>query len=272
MFSNPTGAPPPELRIVNVDDVQPHETGDIQRTQPLMTRLREAALFTNPPVVAAIAGGGYVLMDGSNRHMAMKRLGFAHILVQIADYEAEHVELGVWQHVVADWDARQFMGALEGVEAIELRAGWDSSAVAQALLREGPVHSIHARADSLAERNAALRQVVEAYHSSAPLFRSPLTNAARIWSLFPSGVALVMFRGYEPADIIAAAVDGALMPPGVTRHIIHGRALNLNYPMARLRAELPLAEKNQQLQDWLRQRFRQRGVRFYAEATYHFDE
>ena len=34
MNSNPISAPPPDLRIVNVDDVMPHEKSDAQRSQP----------------------------------------------------------------------------------------------------------------------------------------------------------------------------------------------------------------------------------------------
>ena len=272
MISNPISAPPPNLRIVRVGDVLPHEKGDIQRSTPLMKRLEKATFFTNPPVVAALEGDKYVLMDGSNRHISMQSLGYEHILIQVADYETEYVELGVWQHIVSDWDSHRFLCMLENIDRIDIRDGWDASAVAQVLLRDGPVQSVHAGVDSLAERNATLRQVVESYHHNATLYRTPLTDPSLIWSLFPSGVALVMFPSYQPQDIVDAAVERAFLPPGVSRHIIHGRALNLMYPMDHLRAHVPIEEKNCQLQNWLQQQYAYRSVRYYAEATYHFDE
>lgn len=272
MISNPASVPPPQLRIVRVDDVLPHEKGDNQRSRPLMERLGRAEYFTNPPVVAEIADGKYVLMDGSNRHISLKTLGYRQIMVQIADYDSDSVELGVWQHIIANWDAGRFLSMLADIGHIDVRDGWDSRAVAQVLLRDGPVYSIHAVVDSLAERNATLRQVVESYHNNATLYRTPLTDPGLIWSLFPSGVALVMFPHYQPQDIIDAAVEKAFLPPGVSRHIIHGRALNLNYPMARLRSNRTLDEQNLDLQEWLRAQFARRSVRYYAEATYHFDE
>ncbi len=272
MVSNPISAPPPDLRIVPVAEILPHELGDVQRSLPLTERLREAVAFTNPPLVAAISDGKYVLMDGSNRHISMQQLRFRHILVQVADYESDFVDLGVWQHIVSDWDSRQFFRRLREIERIDIRAGWNKDAVAQILLRDGPVWSIHAGVNNLVERNSTLRQVVETYHENATLYRTPLTDPGQIWKLFASGFALVMFPDYAPQDIIDAAVQGAYLPPGVSRHIIHGRALNLNYPMSRLRADLPLEVKNQQLQDWLRQQFAQRSVRYYAESTYQFDE
>ena len=272
MISNPISAPPPDLRIVHVHDVLPHEKSDIQRSKPLIARLKGAEFFTNPPMVAAAGGEKYVLMDGSNRHISMVSLGFQHILVQVADYESEFVDLGVWQHIVAGWESDHLLEELRRIEATELRAGWDAGAVAQILLRDGPVYSIHAAVDNLAERNATLRQVVAAYHRNATLYRSPLVDPAQIWSLFPGGFALVMFPVYQPQSIIDAALQGAYLPPGVSRHIIHGRALNLNYPMAYLRAEDSLEAKNAQLQAWLQRQYAERSVRFYSEATYQFDE
>ncbi len=272
MISNPISAPPPDLRVVEIDEVLPHEKSDIQRSQPLIERLKDAELYKNPPMVAAVAGGKYVLMDGSNRHISMKSLGFRHILVQVADYESEFVELGVWQHIVSDWDSQQLLYELKQIDQIEMRAGWDASAVAQILLRDGPVYAIHAAADSLPERNRMLRQVVSIYHQNATLYRTPLVDPAQIWSLFPTGFALVMFPLYQPPDIVEAALQRAFLPPGVSRHIIHGRALNLNYPMKFLREESSLQTKNAQLQAWLQRQYAERSVRFYAEATYQFDE
>lgn len=272
MNSNPLSAPPPDLRIVNVDDVMPHEKSDAQRSQPLIERLKRAKCFTNPPMVAEVAGGKYVLMDGSNRHISMISLGFRHILVQVADYESDFVDLGVWQHIVSDWDWRNLLNELTQINHIETRDGWDSNAVAQVLLRDGPVYSLHAAVDTLQERNGTLRQVVSSYHQNATLYRTPLVDPAQIWSLFPTGFALVMFPVYQPQDIIDAALECAYLPSGVSRHIIHGRALNLNFPMEYLRVDAPLPAKNEQLQVWLRQQYAERSVRFYAEATYQFDE
>lgn len=272
MIANTSNVPPPDLRIVDINSVLPHEKSDNQRSQPLIARLRQATLFTNPPVVASIPDNRYVLMDGANRHNSLKQLGYKHILVQVADYNTEFIELGVWQHIVADWDSTQFIQHLKQVQGIEIRDGWDSKAVAQILLHDGPVYGIHATVDTFAERNTTLCKVVETYHHNCTLYRTPLTDPTQIWSLYPSGIALVMFPTYDSQHIIDAATQEAYLPPGVSRHIIHGRALKLNYPMAKLRDNLPLEEKNEHLQQWIREKLATRSVRYYAEATYQFDE
>ncbi len=272
MINSSTSVPSPDLRIVDINSVLPHEKSDIQRSKPLIKRIDAAEYFTNPPVVAEIEDNKFVLMDGANRHNSLKYLKFPHILVQVADYKTEFIELGVWQHIVADWDSSHFIQQLERIDGIEVQAGWDSHAVAQILLREGPVYGIHAKIDNIIERNFTLRQVVETYHNNATLYRTPLTDPTHIWSLYPNGIALVMFPTYEPQNIIDAATNQAFLPPGVSRHIIHGRALKLNFPMEKLRADLPLEEKNQHLQQWMRKKLATRSVRYYAESTYQFDE
>jgi hypothetical protein len=46
----------------------------------------------------------------------------------------------------------------------------------------------------------------------------------------------------------------------------------VNYPLSELEAEITLEEKNSNLQRWLQDRLANKGVRYYAEATFLFDE
>jgi hypothetical protein len=63
------------------------------------------------------------------------------------------------------------------------------------------------------------------------------------------------------------------LPPGISRHIIQGRALKVNYPLAVLRDQtISLAEKNEQLSLWIQEKLAKRQVRYYAESSYLFDE
>jgi hypothetical protein len=65
----------------------------------------------------------------------------------------------------------------------------------------------------------------------------------------------------------------AYLPPGISRHIIHGRALKIQYPLDQLRDKVSsIEEKNTVLQHWVQEKLAHRHVRYYAEATYQFDE
>src|SRR5215471_7860503 len=44
----------PDLRFVPTEDIYPHELHDLQRTQPLVERLRASGTLRNPPIVTQI--------------------------------------------------------------------------------------------------------------------------------------------------------------------------------------------------------------------------
>jgi hypothetical protein len=266
-------APPPDLRIVPLDRVHPHETHDSQRSGPLLERLRTADTVIHPPIVAPMDDGHYVILDGANRCYCFGQLGYEHIVVQCASYDSGTVELSTWQHIVSDFEAEEFLHRLRAVEAVELLDHQDAHALAHLVFKDGRVLAVRAALGNAHERNSALRDVVGVYQQAARLYRTALDEPQEVWRLYPEAIALVFFARYEPADIIAAARYDAPLPPGVSRHIVNGRALRINYPTAALRdTTLSLEAKNEALQTWLKEKLAKRQVRYYAEATYQFDE
>ncbi len=270
-----SSAPTPELRIVPIAHIWAHEEHDSQRSKPLEARLREAELFINPPIVAPMEGEGddYVILDGANRCYAFGSIGFEHILVQVTSYNSGFVFLDSWNHIVSGWGADSLLNAMHAVENAELLDGNHEGALVTLVLRDGRTFSLTSSAENLHERNATLRRAVSTYQQNAALYRTALNEPGQLWPLYPDATALFIFPAYRPADIIRAAKYRAFLPPGISRHVIHGRALHLNYPMDALRDDrASLHEKNEALQIWLRQRLAQRQVRYYAEATYQFNE
>ena len=83
---------------------------------------------------------------------------------------------------------------------------------------------------------------------------------------------LVIFPQYDPSEVIELSRDGELLPAGLTRHLIQGRALRINYPLSDLRSDDPLEAKNARLLTWLDHKLSTKEVRFYGETTFLFDE
>lgn len=239
-----------------------------------MATLRGATYMTNPPIVTQTADGMYIVLDGANRCHSFAALGFPYILVQVVSYFSEQVELETWNHVVSRWNADEFMQQLEALPDIEVREGQDKNAIAHISLRDdGRVLALNAPVQSVHERNAALRKLVHIYQQNAALNRTPINEPAEVWKLYPHANALVIFPGYEPKDIVEAARYQAYLPPGISRHIVHGRALQVNYPIKHLQdTSETLEAKNERLRQWLTDKIENRGVRYYAEATYQFNE
>ncbi len=123
------------------------------------------------------------------------------------------------------------------------------------------------------ERNAALRQVVAVYQQNARLHRTASDRSRRNLAAVPGRGRAGHLPALSPADIIAAAQQHAYLPPGISRHIVHGRAIRVNYPLDALRDPTrPLEQKNADLLAWMQNKLANRQVRYYAEATYQFDE
>ncbi|GAB4574004.1 MAG: hypothetical protein Kow0077_18370 [Anaerolineae bacterium] len=272
----------PDLRIVETRDLLPHEEHDAQRSGPLLERLRTADTWLNPPIVAPIHDTGkYVVLDGANRHHCLSALGYPHILVQVVNYDSDAVILETWHHAVRALDIAQFLPKLYEVEGVEVgessllnaRAGLASrELLGYVIMRDRRVFTFR-QVNPAVSRTTLLRRVVDTYRNRAQISRIAHEEFGQVEQNYPDVLALVVFPHYQPAEIMVAARDGDLLPPGITRHIIHGRALRLNYPLEQLKYDtISLEEKNRALQDWVRERLVAKRVRFYAEPTVVFDE
>src|SRR5258707_388405 len=110
----------PDLRIVSIRSLVPHEEHDAQRAEPLIERIRAAGSWLNPPVVAQMDDEHYVILDGANRHYALGKLGYRYILVQVVNYDNGSVQLETWHHVVSGLSWFEFLRNLHEVEALAL--------------------------------------------------------------------------------------------------------------------------------------------------------
>lgn len=278
-------APPPVLRFVPLNRVFPHEEADHQRYEPLVTKILDSEVWLHPPIVTPLPDrdGYYVVLDGANRVHSLKSLNFPHILVQIASYDSGQVELDTWSHVVTNLPCTDFLSDIEAIVGVKVKKSDRLTALANLAQRnilayiadflEDKVYSLHIHDQSLHFRNEALRKLVAAYKHKGKLDRISRADSDIVQRMFPKADALVVFPQYEPAEILVAARDNEPLPPGISRHVIQGRALRLNYPLDQLRdAKKSLETKNAELADWILQRIDQRSLRFYAESTYVFDE
>jgi hypothetical protein len=281
-MSKISDAPPPDLRIVPIDRIIPHEYEDEQRAEPLIRRLPQDGVLKNPPIVTELdnSGGRFVILDGTNRVIALNALNYEHALVQVVRYEEPFVELHTWNHVVVGITAdnmREQFETLPGLEVARADAFHARAALARrsllaySLLADGQVLGLSGGGMDLHERTRLLQAVVEAY-LHGQLHRTNLDQLDRIKDIYPDMAAAIVFPKYEPVEILDLAEAGLPVPTGITRHVIHGRVLRLNYPLDKLSANVPLEQKNDQLTEWVRALFANKGVRYYAESTYLFDE
>lgn len=279
--------PIPDLRLVPVSDVLPHEEHDAQRSAPLVKRIKESNVWLNPPVVAPLdlqleENQSFALLDGANRYHCVRELGYPHILVQVVNYKSEFIQLETWNHVLSDVHADEILPKIYKLRGIHPEHS-DTLTAQSALARREAIAYVRVLPDwvlmliadtqDIRERNASLRELVNTYKSVARLDRITGDEPEQVKKVHPGASMVIIFPRYEPAEILVAARDRIHLPPGISRHIIQGRALRLNYPLQELAdAETDLQIKNEKLQKWVHQRFATRNVRFYEESMFIYDD
>lgn len=267
----------PQLRVVHTNQLLPHEDHDPQRLKPLVAQLARSSHLINPPIVGALEDSNqiqkYVILDGANRWRAFCELGYPHILVQVIDLNSEQVRLETWNHVLADCEHLEIIRKLEEIPQLVMEEGEQAFAMAHMVFRDAPILALSSPLQTTREHNATLREIVHCFIAHATLFRTALLEPEDVWQQFPGAEAIIFYAHLSLSDIQQAALRRAHLPPGVSRHIILGRAIRVNYPLQLLLdVGLSIEQKNANLQFWSHEKLKRRQLRFYAESTYIFDE
>jgi L-serine kinase (ATP) / ParB family transcriptional regulator, heme-responsive regulator len=271
----------PDLRILLVSSLLLHEQHDAQRSEPLAMRLAADGILRNPPIVAPVPGEPcFVVLDGANRVTALTSMGIPHVVAQVVNYEDEELILDTWYHLVSDLPREEFHQAIDGLPDVSLEASdligaraelARRQALAYIVYPDGDVFTVQVAGD-LHQRAARLNDIVDIYKTRGKIYRANTDHVAKLLAYYDAVTVLVVFPRYQPAEIIELARIGARLPAGITRHVIPRRALRLNFPLAVLRDDWPLIEKNGYLKDWLKGKMANRQARFYQESTFLFDE
>ena len=269
----------PRLRVWPLDRLLLHEEADAVRARRLADALRRDGVLRNPPVVAPLEDSAAVVLDGANRITALRALGLSRAVVQEIAYEDPDVQLSVWRHHVPEdvpGTLRAGAAALDPARTL----GVDGEAEAEARIAAGEALAavvdarggvVLRRADPGAPGAETLRGLAALYRRAHAVHRIERGGLAEMDAAYGPG-ALVLFRRFEKADIIALAREGGRLPAGITRHLIPGRALRLNAPLAWLARDVDAAAAQAALDAQLRQRWEAHGVRYYPEPTFLFDE
>ncbi len=291
----------PRLRIVSADSLVLHEHSDVQRAKPLAERLRAEGVLKNPPLVAPLRDADeraharfaehgpsstgdqpiYVVLDGANRTSALQELRLPAILVQVFRYDSGEVRLSNWNHVVSKLDRSRLLAGIQAVDGLQIAETDLLDARADLARRDilaymacpdGKVFAVHTRAHTLRPRTTLLNKMVDSYKDVCQLYRANTDEPDEVLDYYDDVAALMVFPHYEPAEVQALARDGIYLPAGITRHVVKGRAMRLNYPLEELGKPTTLEEKNARFAEWLREKMAKKEIRYYEEPTFLFDE
>lgn len=273
----------PHLCFLPVENLLIHERHDDERTRPLVLRIRASGVFRNPPIVTPLRDGTdrYMVLDGANRITALREMDFPHALVQVVQPDDPGLNLQTWNHVVWELNARRFLTGIRDIPSIRLIPQHNANVEPDleqdcglALVQScrGRTYTVCTPARDLETRIRQLNSIVDSYKDRGRLDRTSSRDVNILQEIYPHLSGLVIFPRFKIQELLRLAGQGYLLPSGVTRFTISPRALHVNYPLQELGEDRPIEEKNEKLLQWLQECIARKGVRYYAEATFLFDE
>lgn len=273
----------PELNIVPLYSLQPHEYIDEYRVEELIQVLKQDNVLRNPPVVMPLdeMETQYVVLDGASRMAAFDRMGNPHILVQVVRQGEWPVLVETWHHVILGPKISELITAIERLNRIVLtphglheveRQLQEGIRAPFLLMADGRIFQVGYPNDSLETQVIFLNEFASIYSLKGRVERTSSIMIDRLKELYPEFSCLILLPKFSVEEVLCATRAGLLFPAGLTRFVITPRVLRVNYPMDWLRANRPIEEKREQLSQWLQNEIARRKIRFYSESTFLFDD
>jgi len=273
----------PLLAILPLDKLILHERHDQQRSPGLVDNIRSSGVLRNPPIITPLHDrtGRYMVLDGAHRTLSFQTLGMRHILAQVVEPDDPGLSLHPWNHVLWGLEPDELYENISSIPFIKLEichpeAGYQGlishHALALIHLADGKLFAARIPANDLVTRVNFLNAIVDRYKDRAGMDRTNIKDIDALRKMYSNLTGLVIFPSFRIEELLYLAGDSHLLPTGSTRFTISPRALHVNYPLSELEADKTLEEKNSSLQRWLQERLANKGVRYYAEATFLFDE
>lgn len=273
-----------QLQIIPIADILVHEQFDESRAYPLVEKLKLDGFQANPIIVAALDGGKYLQLDGMNRLSSFKLLKLKSILAQIIDYnDQENVELSSWTHLFFQNDIEKFIKKITTIKTVIIKKGnidnvghryikeYGTSRLCTLIDKKREVYLVTTANISLWGKIDILNSIVDLYKEQIirDILPQKVTNSdlETLFEEHNSCNLILVFPTFTRHQIIDIVRLGGLFPPGVTRHLIQRRCLNVNAPLKLFAGGLTGEESNKRLEDLLNNRH----FRIYEEITVYFE-
>lgn len=229
----------PDLKIIPVNRAILHEEIEPKRTKLLKQTVIKDGFLQDPPIVAKVENK-FIVLDGANRVTVFRELKMPHILVQVVEYKKPIVELKNWNHLICDHRFKKYY----------------SRKVKRFRLKDVK----------------AMLNFVNLYNGRFQFYRVVGNSFKKLKKQYKNAVCLVIFPKFKSKNIIKFTTQGQKIPSGITRHLINGRALFVNFPLNILKGKHSIKRKNEMLKEFLSKRLKEKKVRYYAESLYIFNE
>lgn len=269
-------APKPDIQLIPLSDVELQEEADDRRLDRLIAALEKSKTLTEPPILAQGIGKKYMQLDGTNRISSLRKMKCDYVVAQVVNYlDDNQVYIKSWVHTskVNEDDFLSKLKQIPGAETEEFKIGLGVTltghpmASATVIFKNGNGMSVFTD-KGMIERVKLLNAVVDLYKKlikrDTNLSIESMSDLSTFFTRHEKMNVGLFFPKFSSNDIYALMKAGITLPAGVTRHIINGRVIGLDYPIEKLKKDIPTKEKKKFFKDFIKSK----KLRFYEESVY----
>ncbi|MEN3053735.1 MAG: ParB N-terminal domain-containing protein [Candidatus Methanosuratincola petrocarbonis] len=220
----------PPIAAVAIDDLRPHEEYDRKILYEVALSLQTERMVRDPIIVDA---SSLVILDGTHRYWALRRMGCVSVPVAMYDYASNSVGIARWNRCIASSAIFlpnrairvEYSNAGEALAAVtDRRASLALIGLSGSQLVIEEAFEIHSAYSLLGELEAQLRAkgCGISYATEEDSFLR-LKSGEASWIMVPPVI--------KKEEALEAALSGRLFPIKSTRHIIPHRPINLRIPI-----------------------------------------
>jgi ParB-like chromosome segregation protein Spo0J len=226
------------LVFVDIDELIQHEETIPSLLDSVVSELRAAGMLLHPVVVSS---QHHVVLDGSHRVEALRRIGARRVLAYQVDYYSDEVAVKRWFRTVnEDVNVEELIKRVAGTLNVEVvRTGREESiaslerdvrAIASVLDQNGSAFLL--RSGSPVRTCRAYAMMAEIDRAFAPFGLSYETEEVALARLEKGERRVVIAsRPIRKEDVIESTMKGMRFPPKSSRHVVRGRVLFAMVPL-----------------------------------------
>jgi|GEM_PF-5476983 hypothetical protein len=232
------------LEVIPISKAVLHEETLPEKTKYLERIIQEQNFLKNPVIVTK-AKRKYIVIDGNHRISALNTLSAKNVVVQVVRYSDVSIES--WNRILkAPFEKIKKLFPMSRARKDELDCG---------VIYKNTVFEIEM------EKVEVLRMLEQMKDELTIEYTTQKTTDA----------PLLFYRPFSKEEVISYALQGKLLPPKSTRHLIPYRVLGLRFPLEPLQT-LSFNELEEILDEILRERYSKGSIREYEEKVIILDE
>lgn len=272
----------PQLAILDITKVRLHEKTDPPRVDRLKKQLQKTGILKDPIIASRLNGHeDYLIVDGATRTMALKELGYKHILVQIVDYDDDDVELKTWAHCVKHLSAKSILKKIQAIKDAEIKV--KPIHKADTFLQEGEITSyfilknqpdalcITCMSGLLTQEIELLNKLTDIYSGKTEVLRILYSDVSPSLFVNHPDITAIYCTRMTKSKVKRIFAHNLPIAAGITRHLIPTRILRVNLALKFLKSHLSTIEKNKELKKLVQKLMEEKAIRYYSEPIYLFD-